>query len=147
MLCATMTYVVAAFWRPAMARRVALAFALAAAVVAGVPAQQQPVLDKVDPFWPTLPLPNNWSMQQVVDLTSTSTITSGSSTAPTTRGAVDRQKNVWVSGTRPGDGIIKFSRDGKVLWIDAIKVDSRGNVDTGEVEDGKRVQKFVPVAR
>jgi len=29
-------------------------------------------------------------------------------------------------------------------WIDAIVTDSKGNVDTGEVEDGKRVQKFVP---
>ena len=30
-------------------------------------------------------------------------------------------------------------------WIDAIAVDSKGNVYTGEVEDGKRIQKFVPV--
>jgi hypothetical protein len=30
--------------------------------------------------------------------------------------AVDRQGNVWLSGTKPGDGIIKFSRDGTFLW-------------------------------
>jgi hypothetical protein len=29
---------------------------------------------------------------------------------------VDREENVWLSGTRPGDGIIKFSSDGKLLW-------------------------------
>jgi hypothetical protein len=30
--------------------------------------------------------------------------------------AVDRERNVWISGTRPGDSIIKFSSDGKLLW-------------------------------
>lgn len=30
--------------------------------------------------------------------------------------AVDREGNVWISGTRPGDGIVKFSSDGKLLW-------------------------------
>ena len=30
--------------------------------------------------------------------------------------AVDRDKNVWMSGTTPGDSIIKFSKDGKFLW-------------------------------
>ncbi len=30
--------------------------------------------------------------------------------------AVDREGNVWISGTRPGDSIIKFSSDGKLLW-------------------------------
>jgi len=29
--------------------------------------------------------------------------------------------------------------------IDAVAVDSKGNVYTGEVEDGKRIQKFVPM--
>ncbi len=29
---------------------------------------------------------------------------------------VDREENVWLSGTRPGDSIIKFSKDGKFLW-------------------------------
>lgn len=30
-------------------------------------------------------------------------------------------------------------------WIDSAAVDSKGNVYTGEVEDRKRIQKFVPV--
>ncbi len=29
---------------------------------------------------------------------------------------VDREENVWLSGTQPGDSIIKFSKDGKFLW-------------------------------
>jgi len=30
--------------------------------------------------------------------------------------AVDREGNVWISGTRPGDSIVKFSSEGKLLW-------------------------------
>jgi hypothetical protein len=30
-------------------------------------------------------------------------------------------------------------------WIDAIAVDSKGNLYTGEVETGKRIQKFILV--
>ena len=33
---------------------------------------------------------------------------------------------------------------GQLHWIDSIAMDSKGNVYTGEVEDGKRIQKFVP---
>jgi hypothetical protein len=29
---------------------------------------------------------------------------------------VDREGNVWISGTMPGDSILKFSSDGKLLW-------------------------------
>ena len=32
----------------------------------------------------------------------------------------------------------------RLHWIDAVAIDSKGNVYTGEVEDGKRIQKFVP---
>jgi hypothetical protein len=32
---------------------------------------------------------------------------------------------------------------GQLHLIDGIAVDSKGNVYTGEVEDGKRIQKFV----
>jgi hypothetical protein len=32
---------------------------------------------------------------------------------------------------------------GQLHWIDTIAIDSKGNVYTGEVEDGKRIQKFV----
>ena len=28
-------------------------------------------------------------------------------------------------------------------WIDAIAIDSQGNLYTGEVDTGKRIQKFV----
>ena len=44
-------------------------------------------------------------------------------------------------------GVVRWQRPvrGQLHWIDAIKVDSKGNIYTGEVEDGKRVQKFVPV--
>jgi sugar lactone lactonase YvrE len=33
---------------------------------------------------------------------------------------------------------------GQLHWIDSIAMDSKGNVYTGEVEDGKRIQKFSP---
>ena len=146
--------------------------AAAAAVVAlfagpGVYAQQPktaaavPVY-KVDPFWPK-PLPNKWSMQQIVDLYVDKNdhvwiINRRSDARPDEVGAprteccvlgpeiiefdaagnvlrawggpdyapgwpgrlqtlaVDRQGNVWISGTMPGDGIVKFSGDGKLLW-------------------------------
>jgi hypothetical protein len=32
---------------------------------------------------------------------------------------------------------------GQFHWIDAIAMDSKGNLYTGEVDTGKRVQKFV----
>ncbi len=121
---------------------------------------------KVDPFWPK-PLPNKWSMQQIVDMyvdrddhiwvinrrTDARPDELNAMTTPP-RGdccvlgpeilefdqegnvvnswggpgyhpgwpgrlqtiAVDRDKNVYLSGTTPGDSIIKFSRDGKFLW-------------------------------
>ena len=34
-------------------------------------------------------------------------------------------------------------KDATVHWIDGIAMDSLGNIYTGEVDDGKRVQKFV----
>jgi hypothetical protein len=34
---------------------------------------------------------------------------------------------------------------GMFHFIDAIATDSKGNIYTGEVETGKRIQKFVPV--
>jgi hypothetical protein len=145
-----------------------LAMAFATAVLAG--AQQTAPRSapgyKVDPFWPK-PLPNKWSMQQIVDmyidrddhvwvinrpddarpdeLTAATNPPRGECCVPgpviiefdpegnVVRSwgtpthhpgfpqrlqtiAVDRDKNVWLSGTRPGDGIIKFSKDGKFLW-------------------------------
>jgi hypothetical protein len=56
---------------------------------------------------------------------------------------------VWILDRQSGRLVGSFGGNGRhagmLHWIDAIKVDSRGNVYTGEVEDGKRVQKFVPV--
>lgn len=121
---------------------------------------------RVDPFWPQ-PLPNNWSMQQVVDIAIGPddhiwAFNRHSDARPDEIGAertpprqlcctlgpeilefdpggkvvrawggsdhhpawpdrlqtlaVDRQGNVWISGTTPGDTIVKFSPDGEFLW-------------------------------
>jgi DNA-binding beta-propeller fold protein YncE len=149
-------------------RLVACLLVLAAGVV--VPAQEGPVY-KVDPFWPKMPLPNNWGMQQVVDLyvgpedhvwiinraadarpdelgAGIGSVNGKTRTACCVKGpeiiefdpegnvvnawggpgyhpgwpgrlqtiGVDRDRNVYVSGTMPGDSIIKFSREGKFLW-------------------------------
>src|SRR5205814_5732479 len=138
----------------------------AAALTAIVQAQQRAAAGpryRVDPFWPK-PLPNKWSMQQIVDIyvdrddhvwtinrrTDARPDELTAATSPP-RGeccvlgpeilefdpdgnvanswggpnyhegwpgrlqtiAVDRQKNVYLSGTTPGDGIIEFTRDGK----------------------------------
>jgi hypothetical protein len=120
---------------------------------------------RVDPFWPK-PLPNKWSMQQIVDiyvdrddhiwainrrvdarpdeLTAATNPPRGECCVPGPEIlefdpdgnvvnawggpnyhegwpgrlqtiAVDRQKNVYLSGTTPGDGIIEFTRDGKFV--------------------------------
>ena len=37
------------------------------------------------------------------------------------------------------------STPGQFHWINAIGMDSKGNIYTGEVEQAKRIQKFVPV--
>lgn len=54
---------------------------------------------------------------------------------------------VWVHDRKTGALVTSFGGNGRYAgqlhWIDAIIVDSKGNVYTGEVEDGKRVQKFV----
>ena len=55
---------------------------------------------------------------------------------------------VWILERASGKTIGSFGGNGRYAgqlhWIDAIAVDSKGNVYTGEVEDGKRIQKFVP---
>jgi sugar lactone lactonase YvrE len=55
---------------------------------------------------------------------------------------------VWILNRQTGALEGSFGGNGRYAgmlhWIDAIVVDSKGNVYTGEVEDGKRVQKFVP---
>ena len=49
------------------------------------------------------------------------------------------RKDGTVAGSFGGNGHYA----GQLHWIDAAAVDSKGNVYTGEVEDGKRIQKFV----
>ena len=49
------------------------------------------------------------------------------------------RKDAAVAGSFGGNG--RYA--GQLHWIDAVAVDSKGNVYTGEVEDGKRIQKFV----
>ena len=55
---------------------------------------------------------------------------------------------VWIHNRKTGVLEGSFGGNGRYAgmlhWIDAIVTDSKGNVYTGEVEDGKRVQKFVP---
>jgi len=56
---------------------------------------------------------------------------------------------VWILNRNDGTTVGSFGGNGRYAgqlhFIDAIAVDSKGNVYTGEVEDGKRIQKFVPV--
>ena len=40
---------------------------------------------------------------------------------------------------------IKGRMAGMFYYIDALGADSHGNIYTGEVQTGKRIQKFVPV--
>jgi hypothetical protein len=55
---------------------------------------------------------------------------------------------VWILERDSGETVGSFGGNGRYAgqlhWIDSIAVDSKGNVYTGEVEDGKRIQKFVP---
>lgn len=54
---------------------------------------------------------------------------------------------VWIHDRMTGEHIGQFGSPGRnagqFYWIDAITTDSNGNIYTGEVLTGKRVQKFV----
>jgi hypothetical protein len=54
---------------------------------------------------------------------------------------------VWILDRKDGKLVGSFGGNGRYAgqlhWIDAIAIDSKGNVYTGEVEDGKRIQKFL----
>jgi len=54
---------------------------------------------------------------------------------------------VWILDRKAGTVVGSFGGSdryaGNLHWIDTIGIDSRGNLYTGEVEDGKRIQKFV----
>jgi hypothetical protein len=99
-----------------------------------VPTGQQPArgavvpvpIYQVDPFWPKSPLPKNWIMEAVPVM------------------ATDYEDHIWV-----------ISRSADITPDEAmasttpprgdccIATDSLGNIYTGEVRTGKRVQKFV----
>ncbi len=53
---------------------------------------------------------------------------------------------VWILNRKDGKQVGSFGGNGRYAgqlhWIDAVVVDSKGNLYTGEVEDGKRIQKF-----
>jgi hypothetical protein len=63
---------------------------------------------------------------------------------------VDGTNNV-LETVRRSDGAVvgTFGRPGRDVgefhWVHAAKFDSRGNLYTGEVDTGKRLQKWVPV--
>jgi sugar lactone lactonase YvrE len=54
---------------------------------------------------------------------------------------------VWILDRKDGKVVGSFGGNGRYAgqphWIDAVAIDSKGNVYTGEVEDGKRIQKFL----
>jgi hypothetical protein len=58
---------------------------------------------------------------------------------------------VWVVNRRTGMVLGGIGDNGRMAgqfhFIDGVATDSKGNIYTGEVETGKRVQKFVPVRR
>jgi hypothetical protein len=57
--------------------------------------------------------------------------------------------HVWILDRNSGKTLGSFGSNGKYAgqfhWINAIGMDSKGNIYTGEVEQAKRIQKFVPV--
>jgi len=62
--------------------------------------------------------------------------------------AADGTNNiVWILNRKDGTVVGSFGGNGRYAgqlhWIDTIGIDSKGNLYTGEVEDGKRIQKFV----
>ncbi len=56
---------------------------------------------------------------------------------------------IWSVDRRSGETLGHFSRPGRLAgelnFPNAISMDSKGNIYTGEVSNGKRIQKFVPV--
>lgn len=56
---------------------------------------------------------------------------------------------VWILDRQSGETLGSFGGNGRYAgqlhWVNAIATDSMGNIYTGEVEQGKRIQKFAPV--
>jgi sugar lactone lactonase YvrE len=54
---------------------------------------------------------------------------------------------IWIHDRRTGAYVGQIGSPGRMAgqfhWLDGIAMDSLGNLYTGEVDDGKRVQKFV----
>ncbi|PWU00445.1 MAG: hypothetical protein C5B51_25150 [Terriglobia bacterium] len=63
--------------------------------------------------------------------------------------ADETNNKVWILDHAMGKTLGSFGSNGKYAgqfhWINAIGTDTRGNIYTGEVEQAKRIQKFVPV--
>ena len=57
---------------------------------------------------------------------------------------------VWIVNRKDGNTVGSFGDEGRMAgmlyYIDGIAADSHGNIYTGEVETGKRIQKFVPIS-
>ena len=57
---------------------------------------------------------------------------------------------IWILDHATGKTLGSFGGNGKYAgqfhWVNAIGTDAQGNIYTGEVEQAKRIQKFVPVA-
>ncbi|MBH98914.1 MAG: hypothetical protein CMM56_10755 [Rhodospirillaceae bacterium] len=56
---------------------------------------------------------------------------------------------VWIVDRHSGETLGSFGGNGRYAgqlhWINAIGIDTEGNIYTGEVEHAKRIQKFTPV--
>ena len=56
---------------------------------------------------------------------------------------------VWILDRQSGETLGSFGGNGRYAgqlhWVNAIGMDSLGNIYTGEVEQAKRIQKFAPV--
>jgi len=54
---------------------------------------------------------------------------------------------IWIHDRKTGKLVSEIGDNGRMAgqfhWIDAIAMDSQGNIYTGEVDTGKRVQKFI----
>jgi hypothetical protein len=54
---------------------------------------------------------------------------------------------IWIHDRKEGNVVGSIGDNGRMAgqfhWIDAIAMDSKGNIYTGEVDTGKRVQKFI----
>ena len=56
---------------------------------------------------------------------------------------------IWILDHATGKTLGSFGGNGKYAgqlhWVNAVGTDTQGNIYTGEVEQGKRIQKFVPL--